>query len=149
MLNRQGAHRARSGMKRLHAGTSRSSGSFVKAGVGAGALLATLLVLAGPAHAHPAHQFSAGSTAQHGAGVAVADDHAVLGDATSRAGLPFARPDLAILVMGGAIVTMAAAGAPLLLRPLRAIPPVFVASTAATEPLLPVTAQGAAARAHA
>lgn len=144
--NRQGADRARPGGNGVQAASSRRSGWLVKGGL---VLLATLFVPAAPAHARSAPELTHGSAAQQGAGVGFAEDPALLGDATSRGRLPFAGPDLVILILGGTIVTVAAAGAPLLLRPLRAIPPVLVAATAPSEPLLPANAQGAAAHAHA
>ncbi|MDQ4069862.1 MAG: hypothetical protein M3203_10405 [Actinomycetota bacterium] len=121
----------------------------MKSQLGALALLAIVFVVGVPAHALSADEVRPAAADRHGEGVDFTDDGTLLGNATSGGGLPFARPDLVILVLGGAVVTVAAAGAPLLLRPLRGIPPVFVAASAASEPLLPAAAQGATAHGRA
>jgi hypothetical protein len=145
-LNWQGADPMRPGGKRLQALTSWS---FVTAALGGLVLLASLLVLAAPAHGRPADELRQSSAAHPGTRVGSAEVPILRGEAKSRGGLPFARPDLVILVLGGAIVTVAALGAPLLLRPPRAIPPVFVGAAAQSEPRPPATVQGAAAHASA
>ena len=148
-LNRQGATGTCPGGNGVQVGRSKWSGSSVAGRVATLALLATLFVLAAPAHARSAHDSRHGSAGHQEAGGGLAYDRTLLADATSRGGLPFAPPDLVILILGGAIVTVAAAGAPLLLRPLRAIPPVLVTAAVPSEPLRPASAQGAATHAHA
>ncbi len=108
----------------------------------------TTVILAAPAHAASNRQASPVSSADRGALVGLTDEHPLLGKAmTARGGLPFARPDLSMLVLGGVVVIMAAAGAPLLLRPLRGRPPMFVTGATPSEALVPISSQGAVARA--
>lgn len=147
--NRQGAARAHPGGFGIRAVAARWWRSLVKAQLAGLTLSATLFMLAAPVHARAADESGHRSPPRHEAGFGSADEATLPGDATSRGRLPFARPDFATLVLGALIVTMAAAGAPLLLRPLRAIPPILVAAAGQPEPLLPATAQGAAAHAQA
>lgn len=139
-----GAHRAR---RMAGAATPASFAWFLKAQV-ALAFVAGSFILASPAQAQPADQARQVVPAQHRPLAGLAEDHRILGRATPREGLPFARPDLAMLVLGGALVTLVAAGAPLLLQ-LRSSPPVFATTVSASDPLRPTGAHGSAAHARA
>lgn len=88
------------------------------------ALLAGSLLQTAVAYAAPADRSGVVATAQEADPVGVAGDPgAALGPGgRPRGPLPFARPDLAILVLGVTIVIAAGAGAPLLFRPLRLVP---------------------------
>ena len=119
---------------------------FLKAQLAALALVAGSFILASAAQALPADEARQVSVAPQGPLVDLTGDHALLGN-TTRGGLPFARHDLAILILGGAIVTVVAAGAPFLLRPRRGMAPAFVTAVTASEPILP--AGGIAPTAHA
>ena len=141
---RQGVDGGRSARRRASVTTSARFGTLLKVQLGALALLATTFMLAVPAHAHSASASAPVPTSDWGARVGFEDDR-VLGSAgTAGPRLPFARPDLTMLVLGGVIVILAAVGAPVLLQPLGGMPPVFATSTIAPDPLLPVSAQAAA-----
>ena len=99
------------------------------------ALVVGSLALAAPAQGEPAP----------GSGGAVEDQAAVVVEAGRGAVLPFARLDLAILVLGGAVLIMAAASAPLLFRPLRR-PALFAGAAAARDTLLADAREGAPLR---
>ena len=119
---------------------------FLKAQLGALALVAGSFIMASAAQAMPAEEPRQVSAAQQGPLVDLAGDHALLGN-TVRGGVPFARHDLAILLVGGAIVTVVAAGAPFLLRPRRGVAPAFATAVTSSPPILP--AGGLAPSAHA
>ena len=146
--NRQGVGGAGRGQLADEAATPARIARFLKVQFGL-AFVASSFVLATPAQAGPANEVRPVATAQQGARAGVAEDHRILGNATPREGLPFARPDLAMLVLGGALVTLVAAGAPLLLQAQRSSPPVYVSAVSASEPLRPAGAQGTAAHAPA
>ncbi len=146
--NRQGVGVARRGRHTVDAATPARIARFVKVQVGL-AFVASSFILATPAQARPVDEARPVATAQQGARAGVAEDHRILGNATPREGLPFARPDLAMLVLGGAFVTLVAAGAPLLLHAQRSSPAVFVSAVSASEPRRPAAAQGNAAHAPA
>lgn len=78
------------------------------------AILATVLALAPPAQAAQPPEVADVAQRRHTA--LVADDRPLRP-------LPFAQRDLAVMVLGGAVLTVAAAGAPLLFRPLRPTAP--------------------------
>ena len=139
-----GAHRAR---RTARAATPARFAWFLKAQV-ALAFVAGSFILASPAQAQPADQPRQAVAAQQRPLAGMAQDHRILGSTTPREGLPFARPDLAMLVLGGALVTLVAAGAPLLLQ-LRSSPPVFATTASASDPLLPAGAHATAAHARA
>ena len=118
----------------------------LKAQLAALALVAGGFILVSAAQALPAEEHRQVSVAQQGPLVDLAGDHARLGN-TARGRLPFARHDLAILLVGGAIVTVVAAGAPFLLRPRRGVAPAFATAVTSSAPILP--AGGLAPTAHA
>lgn len=91
------------------------------------ALSAAPLLLATAAQASPSDQAGvvASDETTRPALVAAELETALVGRERPLGHLPFTRLDLAILVAGGAIVTAAAVGAPLLLRPLRLSPSVL------------------------
>lgn len=104
--------------------TGRSSSRAVLFGL---ALVVGSLVLAAPAQGEPAAR----------SGGAAQDQAAIVVDAGRGAVLPFARLDLAILALGGAVLVMAAASAPILFRPLPRPALLFArAAAAAREPLV-------------
>ena len=146
--NRQGVGGAGRGRHTVEAATPARIARFLKVQVGL-AFVAGSFFLATPAQAGPANEAPPVATAEQGARASVAEDHRFLGNATSRQGLPFARPDLAMLVLGGALVTLVAAGAPLLLQAQRSSPPAFASAVSASEPLRPAGAQGNTAHAPA
>lgn len=143
---RAGVHVRRLATPRARASRGARFGSSVKARLGGLAVLAAMVGSAAPAQALTAPAATPVSTAEREALVLFADDHtsSLVDAATRRRQLPFAEPDWVMLVLGAVIVTVAAAGAPLLLRPLRGIPPVLAAA-AAPDQLLPVSVHGAAA----
>ena len=147
--NRQGAGPARDATGGRRTGPTAGVRSLVKAHVGGLVLVAGSFLLAAPAHARPAQEPTQVSAAHAGALVRFGDDRPLLGDAARQGGLPFGRHDLGILVVGGAIVTMAAAGAPFLLRPLRGGPPAGVTAAGDAEPILPASTLATAAHAPA
>lgn len=98
------------------------------------AVIVGSVVFAVPGQAVPA-QRSGGETQ---------DQAAIVVDAGRSAVLPFARLDLAILVLGGAVLTVAATSAPLLFRPLRRTARVGVSGAAASEPFALAEQAGAA-----
>lgn len=114
------------------AATAAPRGSFFRAQVGGLALAISSLVLATPAHAlsGEAGQVPA---AQTSALIGLGQHNVLLPETAPAGGLPFERHDLAILAFGSAIVVLAGAGAPFLLRPLRGFPQALVAAPAATE----------------
>ena len=96
------------------------------------ALVMGSLVLAAPAQGEPAPRPRG----------AAQDQAAIVGDAGRDAVLPFARLDLAILALGGGVLVMAAASAPLLFRPLRLPAPLFARAATAREPLVAGAEEG-------
>ncbi|MDQ3898448.1 MAG: hypothetical protein M3326_14595, partial [Actinomycetota bacterium] len=142
---RQGAGAARDVTRSRWAAPAAGRRSFLRAQMGALALVAGGLVLAAPAQALPAQEPTQVSAAHTGALVRFGDDHPLLGGAARRGGLPFGRHDVAILMFGGTIVTLAAAGAPFLLRPLRGGPPALATAATESEPILPASALATAA----
>ncbi len=91
------------------------------------AILAGVLALAPPAQAAQPPQVA--DVAQEQRTALVADDRPLRP-------LPFAQRDLAIMVLGGAVLTAAAAGAPLLFRPLRSTDPAPFRLGSASDPPL-------------
>ena len=146
--NRLGGGRIRRARWSARAGLETWARPFLKAQLAALALVAGSFVLASAAQALPADEARQVSVAQQGPLVDFAGDHALLGN-TARGGLPFARHDLAIMLVGGAIVTVVAAGAPFLLRPRRDVAPAFVTAVTTSEPILPAGGLGAPAHAPA
>lgn len=140
-----GARRARWGAR---GGAETRPRPLLNAHLAALVLVAGSFVMASAAQAVPADEARQVSVAQQGALVGFAGDHALLGN-TARGGLPFARHDLTILLVGGAIVTVVAAGAPLLLRPRRGVAPAFVTAVTASESILPAGGVGPTAHASA
>ena len=104
------------------------------------ALVVGGLGLAGPVQAAAGHR-SGGAAYGHSA--------ALDGEVARGAVLPFGRLDLAILMLGGALLTAVAAGAPRLLRPLRRTAPLLVGTATASDSLLSRVEQGAPAHATA
>ena len=115
-----------------------------------GAIVAAALALGAPAHAASSEEPGGGFASEQATLVDLADDRAavLLQQGSERGRLPFAPPDLFALVLGGVAVMVAAAGAPLLLRPRRPSGP-WAAARAGTEPLPPAAVQGAGAHAAA
>lgn len=74
---------------------------------------------------------------------------ALISDQRAAGGLPFARVDVAILLFGGAIITVAAAAAPFLFGPLRLATPLAIRAAGAAEPLVAAAEQAAPAHAPA
>ena len=145
-LNRLGGgaiHRARCGAR---AGVKTRPRPPLVAQLAALALVGGGFILVSVAQALPAEEHRQVSVAQQGPLVDLAGDHALLGN-TARGRLPFARHDLAILLVGGAIVTVVAAGAPFLLRTGRGVAPAFATAVSSSAPILP--AGGLAPTAHA
>ena len=139
-----GRHTAR----RRRAATAARWGTFCKTQVGGLALVVSSLVLAAPAHglSGEAGQVPA---AQASALIGLGQHSALLPETAPASRLPFERRDLAILAFGAAIVVLAGAGAPFLLRPLRDLPPALVTAPTASEPMLPGATVGRVAHASA
>lgn len=110
--------------------------------VKSGALLLALaltvggLGLAGPAQAAPAHRSEE---------PAYGHPAALDGEVERGAVLPFGRLDLAILMLGGALLAAVAAGVPRLLRPLRQAAPLLAGTVTTSDAVLARIEQGAAA----
>lgn len=102
------------------------------------ALFVGSLLQTAVAHAAPADRSGVVATAQEADPLSVAGDpEAALGSGgRPRGPLPFARLDLAILVLGATIVIAAGAGAPLLFRPIR-LAPSSVVRAISSEPTMP------------
>ena len=111
---------------------------LLKAQLAAVALVAGGFILVSAAQALPAEEHRQVSVAQQAPLVDSAGDHALLGN-TARGRLPFAQHDLAILLVGGAIVTVVAVGAPFLLRPRRGVAPAFATAVTSSAPILPAS----------
>jgi hypothetical protein len=137
-----GCHATRGG----RAGRAARLGSLFKAQVAGLAIVVSSLVLAAPAHAVPGEPGQV-PAAQTSALSALGQHNTLLRESGGR--LPFERHDLAILMFGGVIVVLAAAGAPFLLRPLRGLPPALVTAATTSDPMLPGAAVGGAAHATA
>lgn len=110
------------------------------------ALFAGAFLLAAPA----SQAFAQGpevSAAQPADVVGFAPSHgvALISNQRPAGGLPFARGDVAILLFGGAIVTVAAAAAPFLFGPLRLATPLVIRAASAVEPLAAAAEQVAPA----
>lgn len=102
------------------------------------ALVVGSLGMAGPAEAAPSPRSG---------GAAYGQAAALDGEVRRASVLPFGRLDLAILLLGGGLLTAVAAGAPRLLRPLRRTAPLLVGTATASDALLSRVEQGAPARA--
>lgn len=118
-------------------------GTFLKAQLGGLALVIGSLVMAAPAHAVSGEPTQA-PAAQTSAVMGFGQTNALLPGAAHAGRLPFERHDLAILMFGAAIVVLAAAGAPFLLRPLRGLQPALTEVTA-SDPILPAVTVASAA----
>jgi hypothetical protein len=130
--------------------TSARGGAFLPARILSLALLAGAFLLVAPAplafaQAHEVPPAEAGDV------VALAPIHgpALIGNQRPAGGLPFARVDVAILLLGGAVITLAAAAAPFLFGPLRLATPLAIRAASAAEPLVAAAEQAAPAHARA
>ena len=105
---------------------------------------AFLLVVPSPPAFAQAHEVSAAQPGDVGA-LAPLHGATLIGNKRPAGGLPFARVDVAILLIGGAVITVAAAAAPFLFGPLRLSTPLAIRAASAAEPLVAAAEQGAPA----
>lgn len=133
--------------ERAGSGTPRSSSPALMLGLG---FFAAVFLLAAPAQAAPGDRSGVIVAEQPDPGLAAARHEAAL-VRTERplADLPFARLDLAILALGGAIVIAAASGAPLLFRPLRLTLSARLRAGTVPDPRFPTRERGGVAHAPA
>jgi hypothetical protein len=74
-------------------------------------------------------------------GVAPSQGAALISNPRPAGGLPFARVDVAVLLIGGAIITLVAAAAPFLFGPLRLARPLAIPRASAATPIVAATDQ--------
>ena len=131
--------------RRSHAPTAGEGAPMVARALGLTLLAgAFLLVALAPQAVAQGPELSATQPADV-VGLAPAHGAALISDQRAAGGLPFGRVDVAILLFGGAIITVAAAVAPFLFGPLRLATPLAVRAAGVAEPLVAAAEQAAPA----